>query len=178
MDCSPPGSTVHGILQARILEWVAMPFSRGSSWPRNRTQVSCIAGSFLTNWAMREALNSGLSFKDACVLVSILGRQHTPSPKEQTYSLLRAEWCSSPQKDVDVIIPSTLGWEFIWQQGCWRSNKLRWGHTGVGFPGSSAGQESTCNAGDPSSIPGWGSAPGEEIGYPLQYFELPWWLRW
>ena len=43
MDCSPPGSSVHGILQSRILEWVAMPFSRGSSWPRNRTLVSCIS---------------------------------------------------------------------------------------------------------------------------------------
>ena len=41
MDCSPPGSSVHGILQAKILEWVAMPFSRGSSQPRDRTQVSC-----------------------------------------------------------------------------------------------------------------------------------------
>ena len=41
MDCSPLGSSVHGILQARILEWVAMSFSRGSSWPRDRTQVSC-----------------------------------------------------------------------------------------------------------------------------------------
>ena len=37
MDCSPPGSSVHGILQARILEWVAIPFSRGSSWPRSPT---------------------------------------------------------------------------------------------------------------------------------------------
>jgi len=44
MDCSPPGSSVNGILQARILEWVATSFSRGSSQPRNRTQVSCIAG--------------------------------------------------------------------------------------------------------------------------------------
>ena len=42
MDCSPPGSSVHGILQARILEWIAIPFSRGSSWPRNQTGVSCI----------------------------------------------------------------------------------------------------------------------------------------
>ena len=41
---------VHGILQARILEWVACPFSRGSSWPRNWTWVSCIAGGFFTNW--------------------------------------------------------------------------------------------------------------------------------
>ena len=57
MDCSLPGSSVHGILQARILEWVAIYFSRGSSWPRNWTQVSCIAGGFLTNWAVREALS-------------------------------------------------------------------------------------------------------------------------
>ena len=94
MDCSPPGSSVHGILQAkilgwvfpppgdlpnpgikprspalqmdsvyqlsnqgnpRILEWVAYPFCSGSSQPRNRTQVSCIAGRFFTDWAMREA---------------------------------------------------------------------------------------------------------------------------
>ena len=48
-DCSLPGSSVHGILQAGILEWVAMPFSRGSSQPRNRTQVSYIVGIFFTN---------------------------------------------------------------------------------------------------------------------------------
>ena len=45
---SPPGSSVHGILQARILEWVAIPFSRGSSPPRDQTQVSCTAGMFFT----------------------------------------------------------------------------------------------------------------------------------
>ena len=44
MDCSPPGSSVHRILQARVLEWVAISFSRGSSWPRNWTWVSCISG--------------------------------------------------------------------------------------------------------------------------------------
>ena len=46
MDCSLPGSSVHGIFQARILEWVAISFSRGSSRPRNRTQVSRITGRF------------------------------------------------------------------------------------------------------------------------------------
>ena len=46
MDYSPPGSSVHGILQTRILEWVAVSFSRGSSQPRDRTRVSCIAGRF------------------------------------------------------------------------------------------------------------------------------------
>ena len=47
--------TVHGILQARILEWVAIPFSRVSYQPRDRTQVSHIAGRFFNNWATREA---------------------------------------------------------------------------------------------------------------------------
>ena len=47
--CSPPDSSVHGILQTRILEWVAIPFSRGSSRPRNQTQVSCVAGRFFTS---------------------------------------------------------------------------------------------------------------------------------
>ena len=51
MDCSPPGSLVQGILQARILVWIAMPFSRASSQPRDLTHVSCascIAGGFFT----------------------------------------------------------------------------------------------------------------------------------
>ena len=45
-DCSPPGSSLHGILQARLLEWVAIPFSRGSSRPRDQSQVYHIAGRF------------------------------------------------------------------------------------------------------------------------------------
>ena len=54
MDCSLSDSSVHGILQARILEWVAISFSRGSSWPRDWTWVSCIAHRFFTIWATRE----------------------------------------------------------------------------------------------------------------------------
>ena len=58
--CDPHGlHTVHGILQARILECVADPFSSGSYLPRNRTGVSCIAGGFFTNLAIREALKTG-----------------------------------------------------------------------------------------------------------------------
>ena len=55
MDCSLPGSSVHGILQARILEWIAILFSRGSSQPRDQTWVSLIAGRFFTIWATAEA---------------------------------------------------------------------------------------------------------------------------
>ena len=54
MDYIPSQSCVHGILQARILEWVAIPFSRGPSQPRDWTHISCTAGRFCTNWATRE----------------------------------------------------------------------------------------------------------------------------
>jgi len=56
MDCSPPNSSVQRILQAGILEWVAIPFSRGSSWPGYWTWVSCIAGRFFIVWAIREVI--------------------------------------------------------------------------------------------------------------------------
>ena len=55
-DCSLPGFSVHGISQVRIVEWVAIPFSRGSSPPRDRTQVSCLAGRFFIISATWEAL--------------------------------------------------------------------------------------------------------------------------
>ena len=56
MDCSPPGSSVRGVLQARMLEWVATHFSRGSSQPRDQTQVSYIVDRFFTTWTTRDAL--------------------------------------------------------------------------------------------------------------------------
>ena len=59
--CDPMDYTVHGILQARILEWVAFPFSRGSSRPRDQTQVSLIAGGFFTSWATGKPKNTGKS---------------------------------------------------------------------------------------------------------------------
>ena len=55
MDYSPPGSSVHWIFQARILAWVAISFSRGSSWPRDQTRVSHIAGRFIIVWATMHA---------------------------------------------------------------------------------------------------------------------------
>ena len=55
MDCSPLGSSVHWILQERILEWVAISFSRGSSWPKDQTHVSCIGKRVLYLWATKEA---------------------------------------------------------------------------------------------------------------------------
>ena len=55
IDCNLPGTSVHGIFQARVLEWIAISFSRGSSQSRDWTQVSCIAGRHFTVWAIREA---------------------------------------------------------------------------------------------------------------------------
>ena len=69
MDYGLPGSSVDGILQARMLEWVAIPFSRGSSRPRNRTWISCIAGR-LYSLSHRETLcyPSNLDFRSRCVI--------------------------------------------------------------------------------------------------------------
>ena len=60
----PHGYSVHGILQARILEWVAVPSSRGSSQPRDWTQVCGIAGGFFTSWATREACRTQSTYKN------------------------------------------------------------------------------------------------------------------
>ena len=60
MDCSPPGSAIPGVFQARILEWVAMSSSRVSFWPRDWTGISCISKWILYHWATREALSSKL----------------------------------------------------------------------------------------------------------------------
>ena len=67
MDCSPPGSSAHEILQARILEWVAISFSKGSSQPRDRTQVSRIAGRHFIIW-----------LKSVCKLRALLERPLIP----------------------------------------------------------------------------------------------------
>ena len=61
MDCSRPGYSVHGVFQARVLEWVAISFSRRSYWPQDRTPVSCIAGKFFTAWATKEAPKTSAS---------------------------------------------------------------------------------------------------------------------
>ena len=70
MDCSPPSSSVHGIFQARIQEWVTIPFSMGPSQPRDQTRVSCIAGRLFTVWAPRESLFIYLS---TFLSISLLG---------------------------------------------------------------------------------------------------------
>ena len=77
MDCSPPGFSFHRILQARILEWVTIPFSRGSSQPRGQNWVSCTAGRFFIVWVTRVALfyicaclSFSITFSVKCYIVT------------------------------------------------------------------------------------------------------------
>ena len=69
-DCSPPGFSVHGILQARILECVAIPFSRGTSQPRDWTLVSCISGRFFTVWLQVKVIQESSDRPDTQFLLS------------------------------------------------------------------------------------------------------------
>ena len=82
MDYSPPCSSIHGILQARILEWVAISFSRESSWPRDRTQVSCIAGRCFNLWATREAPKT-MTQKEICTAMFITAQFTIAKPWKQ-----------------------------------------------------------------------------------------------
>ena len=79
MDFRPPGSSVHWIFQARILEWVVISFSRGTSWLRDWTRISCTGGRFSTDWATREAL---------CIL-----NHHTVYLKNHIYSICGGGVC-------------------------------------------------------------------------------------
>ena len=72
MDCSPPGSSVHKIFQARIVECIAISFSRGSFQPRDQTWVSCTAGRFFTDWATNLHLNSILLSTGCLTLSKVL----------------------------------------------------------------------------------------------------------
>ena len=93
LDCSPPGSSVYGIFQARILEWVAISFSRGSSRPRNQTWVSRIVGRRFTVWATREVQRAevGLTEMLSCVL-----------PSYVPYSKAHLSVCTSSHWDVNA----------------------------------------------------------------------------
>ena len=105
--CNPMDYTVHGVLQARILEWVAIPFSRGSSQSRDRTQLSCIAGGFFTSWATREVW---LSTKELMLLNCGAG--------EDSWEFLGQKWDQTSQ----YWRKSTLN--IHWKDWCWSSSTL------------------------------------------------------
>ena len=104
MDCSLPGSTVHGIRQARILQWVAISFSRGSSRPRDPTYISCIGMWILYHWATTETLICifcSVQFSSSVVSDSLRPHesQHTrppcpsPTPGVHSDSHPSSQWC-------------------------------------------------------------------------------------
>ena len=100
MDCSLPGSSIHGILQARILEWVAISFSRGSSRPRDWTQVSRIAGRHFNLWATKLRLKKGLRAVTSAGLVTWLLKKEWkfelgPKPTPFLYPRLCMTWKSN-----------------------------------------------------------------------------------
>ena len=110
MDCNPQGSFVQGILQARILEWVTIPFSKGSSWSRGRTWVSCIAGRFLTDWPTREAHSSSWAsiHFSSVQLLSRVWLFTTPWIAAHQASLSITNFRSSPKLlCIDSVMPSS-----------------------------------------------------------------------
>ena len=103
MDCSPPGSSVHRILQVRVLEWIAISFSKGSSWPSDWTRVSYVAGRFLTNWATREAAAAAKSLQSCPTLCNPIDGS-PPGPAVPGILQARAlEW---------VAISSSNAWKW------------------------------------------------------------------
>ena len=95
MDCSPTGSSVQGILQARLLEWVAVPFSRGSSQPTGQTQVSWIAGRFFTIWVTREA-QKVLVAKPSLTLCNSMDYHPPGSSVHEILQARLLEWVAIP----------------------------------------------------------------------------------
>ena len=100
VDCSLPGSFVHGILQSRILEWVANSFSRGSSQPSDWTWVSCIAGRFFTVWATGK----------------ICYRKYS--------SVMGDEFHSGWEKRRQEIVPSRPMCKWVWPLGIWKQQTI------------------------------------------------------
>ena len=108
-DYRPPGSSVHGILQARILEWVAISFSRGSSQPRDWTQVSRIAGRFFAIWATKEELSDQISRSVVPDSLRPHESQHTrppcpsPTPGVHSDSHPSSQWCHGDDRGITIL---------------------------------------------------------------------------
>ena len=119
IDYSPPGFSVHGILQARILEWTAMPSSRGPSWPRSRTWISCIAGGLFTIWATRQAqILTGVSLKNTNRNMGWLSHNKCHFRVKHLYKCYYFTYISS----IIFIMPLWASVGIIY----WHTKKLRW----------------------------------------------------
>ena len=137
MYCSWPGSSVHGIFQTRILVWLAVPSSRGSSQIRDQTQVSCIAGRFFTSWATMEAPEILLISISICHLVlAPLVREdwcwswnsNTLATRCEELTHLKRPWCwerskaggEGDDRGWDGQMASLTQWTWVWvNSGSW-----------------------------------------------------------
>ena len=151
MDSDPAGSSVHGILQARILEWVAMPSSRGSSWLKDQTHVSYI--SCIGRWVFLPLAREPQSHLNQICK----GGWETDFSFPKTEKLYSEKTCQNNDFETSLTSVHT-------GNTCFFATT----HT-HGLPQWLSGKETTCNAGDPGLIPGWVRSPGEGNGNPLQY---------
>ena len=134
MDCSPPDLSVHGLLQARILEWVVIPFSTGSSQPRDQTWVSRIGSGSFTIWATKEAPIKWNSNKD----VEHQGWEKLPQ-------LLIFLWVQKPQEGDGLYLT-------VW-------SLKKHGYSNKGLPRGFSGIESACDIRGMGLIPELGRSP-------------------
>ena len=107
VDCSPPGSSVYRIFWARIVQWIAISFSRGSSRPRNWTKVFCIAGRFFTYWARREAWYIAYLFTMTYIVGNILSVflwYNQLAMMYFSYYILVSSVCWYPLKNLCIIL--------------------------------------------------------------------------
>ena len=132
------GSSIYGILQARILEWVAIPFSRGSSWPRDRTQVSCTAGRFFTTEPPGKPSESygGSIFRFLGNLYTFLsGKAMAPHSSTLAWKI---SWAEEPGRLQSTGLQTRLS-DFTFTFMHWRR---KWQPTPVFLPGESQGRGS------------------------------------
>ena len=119
-NCSLPSSSVYGILQARIMKWVAIPFSRGSSQPRDRTWVSCIRGRFFTVWGTRQAPNWSIDIIDstqapALALFLFLSHSSPYIPYKPLYSQIFSFWSIWWTLNGILLLPHILPSVHLWK---------------------------------------------------------------
>ena len=112
MDCSPPGCSVHEILQARILPWVAISFPRGSSQPRNQTWASCIAGRFFTIWSTRYLLETSLYPSNPTYTNTFANRNSKNYDNKKSHHLRECLLCARNNM-LDVLLVFQK-----WESGC------------------------------------------------------------
>ena len=159
---TPMNYTLHGILQARILEWVAVVFSTGSSRPRNRSQVSCMEGGFFTSWATSEVWDLLWIFTN----ITSWGGKGENRTNTSTYLHRFTNYLHKFMNQEN---------EPIWIMQIWKLTTTKSSGNNCGLEKNndgSHGKQFACNAGDSGLISGLARVPGQGNGNSLQYSGL------